>query len=69
MLNHEELKSFVAETRLKPGSFVAHHMTKHFFEEQDVVDLYADKSFLSELKALSPYYVGRYLETHTVDKE
>jgi len=49
------------KTHLWPGCIVAHFMTKHFFEEQDLVDPYADESFLHELEALSPYYVGRYL--------
>lgn len=53
------------ETRLKPGAWTAHRMTKHFFEEQGIVDPYADESFLRELEALSPYYVGRYLPTVT----
>lgn len=57
-----------AETRLKPGCLVAHHMTKHFFEEQGVIDPYADESFLAELEALSPYYVGRYLSTVTPEE-
>lgn len=51
-----------AEIRLDCGSLAAHHMTKHFFEEQGVVDPYADKAFLRELLKLSPYYVGRYVE-------
>ncbi|MBR4577323.1 MAG: hypothetical protein IKO25_08970 [Clostridia bacterium] len=50
-----------AGTRLKPGCLIAHHMTKHFFEEQSIVDPYADESFLKELEILSPYYVGRYI--------
>ena len=56
------------ETRLKPGCLVAHHMTKHFFEEQGIVDPYADDSFLAELEALSPYYVGRYMPTVTPEE-
>lgn len=57
-----------ARSRLKPGCLIAHHMTKHFFEEQLVIDPYADESFLQELEALSPYYVGRYLRTVTPEE-
>lgn len=57
-----EVRAKDAESRLKPGALIAHHMTKHFFEEQGVVDPYADKAFLRELLKLSPYYVGRYVE-------
>lgn len=57
-----EVRAKDAESRLKPGALIAHHMTKHFFEEQGVIDPYADKSFLRELLKLSPYYVGRYVE-------
>lgn len=57
-----------ARSRLKPGRWIAHHMTKHFFEEQGVIDPYADESFLQELEALSPYYVGRYLRTVTPEE-
>lgn len=61
-----DIKDQVA--RLKPGCFVVHHMAKHFFEEQGVVDPYADESFLQELEALSPYYVGRYLPEITPEE-
>lgn len=61
-----DIKDQVA--RLKPGCFVAHHMAKHFFEEQGLVDPYADESFLQELEALSPYYVGRYLPEITPEE-
>ena len=44
-----------------PLYWMAHHMTKHFFEEQHYVDPYGDKSFLLQLHARSPYCVGRYL--------
>lgn len=43
------------------GSLISRTMTKHFFEEQGVVDPYADQAFIKELRALAPYHVGRYV--------
>ena len=56
------------ENKLTPGALVAHHMAKHFFEEQHILDPYTDDLFLSRLEALSPYYVGRYLSTVTPEE-
>ena len=49
-----------------PASFVAHRMSKHFFEGQDIIDPYADEAFLFELEKYSPYYIGRYLPEMTL---
>ena len=49
-----------------PASFVAHRMSKHFFEGQDIIDPYADEAFLFELEKHSPYYIGRYLPEMTL---
>lgn len=56
------------ENRITPSAMVAHHMTKHFFEEQHFVDPYDDKEFLQELESLSPFYVGRYLPVVTPEQ-
>ena len=52
--------------RQTPASMIAHRMSKHFFEEQDFVDPYADAEFLFQLEKYSPYYVGRYLPEMTL---
>ena len=52
--------------RATPASFVAHRMSKRFFEEQDIIDPYADEAFLFELEKYSPYYIGRYLPEMTL---
>ena len=49
-----------------PASMVSHRMSKHFFEEQNIVDPYADEAFLFELEKYSPYYIGRYLPEMTL---
>ena len=49
-----------------PASFTAHRMSKHFFEEQHIIDPYADEAFLFELEKYSPYYVGRYMPEMTL---
>lgn len=56
------------ENKLAPAALAAHHLTKHFFEEQLFVDPYADVAFLKEIEAYSPYYVGRYLLTYTPEE-
>lgn len=45
-----------------PIGYVAHHVTKAVFEEQDTFDPYGDREFLEEAKQLLPWYVKRYTE-------
>lgn len=54
--------------QVTPASLVAHRMSKRFFEEQDIIDPYADEAFLFELEKYSPYYVGRYLPEMTLEE-
>ena len=56
------------ENLVTPGAFMAHHMSKHFFEEQQIIDPYADSAFLAELLKRSPYYIGRYIRTVTPEE-
>lgn len=53
----------VSETPEKPtpAFSVARRMVKHFFEDQKIVDPYADEEFLIKLENLSPLHVRKYL--------
>ena len=55
------------DEKLKGAAWLAHIMADHLFEEQAVIDPYADMAFLEKLRELSPYYVGRYMQEAHID--
>lgn len=42
------------------AGWIAHHITKAVFEEQEVFDAYHDKEFIQRAAAFLPWYVWRY---------
>lgn len=44
------------------AGWMAHHITKAVFEEQDKFDPYSDPGFIQEAARLLPWYIKRYTE-------
>ena len=67
---YEDLALFALETLCKGRKFTkrrddadgwaAHHITKAFFEEQDIFDPYADAGFIQAAAKICPWYILRY---------